>query len=166
MSYLPSIIVLGLLAIVAWRQAVTRHCAENTGPERQAAATMLLIATSVQAVHFVEEAARGFHVAFPAVFGQAPVPFAVFLLFNLTWLVIWFASVPGVSSGRTAALFAAWFLALAGMLNGVAHPLLAAVVGGYFPGLATSPLIGIAGVFLWQRLRQATREAPGTSVAE
>ncbi|MCP5090226.1 MAG: hypothetical protein GY949_04810, partial [Gammaproteobacteria bacterium] len=58
------------------------------------------------------------------------------------------------------AYFAAWFLAIAGMLNGVAHPLLAIAAGGYFPGLITSPFIGAAGVWLWLGLRKATRPAP------
>lgn len=159
MNYLPSIVVLGLLALFAWRLAVTRERGED--PARKAAAIMLLIATVIQAAHFAEEAATGFHIAFPAYFGQAPVPFAVFLAFNLVWLIVWFASIHGVYAGRTAALFAAWFLALAGMLNGIAHPLLAASVGGYFPGLATSPAIGIAGLLLWQRLRRSTRKVPG-----
>lgn len=53
--------------------------------------------------------------------------------------------------------FAAWFLAIAGMINGIAHLLLAISADGYFPGLVNSPFIGIAGVWLWLRLRRATR---------
>ena len=64
--------------------------------------------------------------------------------------------VPGVGAGRRLAFFAAWFLALAGLLNGVAHPAFAVGVGGYFPGLVTSPFIGAAGIWLWLRLRQTT----------
>jgi hypothetical protein len=61
-----------------------------------------------------------------------------------------------VRSARAPALFAAWFLAIAGMVNGIAHPLLAVAAGGYFPGLISSPVIGSAGVWLWVRLRRAT----------
>ena len=169
MNFLPSIIVLGLLALFAWRLAESRALATVDKSDSKSAAVTLLLATLVQSVHFTEEAARGFHVAFPAVFGQPPIPLAYFMAFNLVWLILWLASVPGVYAGHRGALFAAWFLALAGMLNGVAHPLLAAVVGGYFPGLVTSPVIGLAGLLLWQRLRRATREvsasrpsSPGT----
>ena len=56
---------------------------------------------------------------------------------------------------------AAWFLAIAGMFNGIAHPLLAVAAGGYFPGLASSPFIGAASVWLWFRLRSATRPKEG-----
>ena len=94
------------------------------------------------------------------------MPFAGFMAFNLVWLVLWLASIPGVYAGRTAAMFAAWFLALAGMLNGIAHPLLAAAAGGYFPGLVTSPFIGLSALLLWQRLRHATRQIPARPVSE
>mgnify|MGYP001811772706 CR=1 FL=1 len=80
----------------------------------------------------------------------------VFLGFNLVWIAIWVASIPGLRSGSAGAFFAAWFLAIAGALNGIAHPLLAVAAGGYFPGLLSSPLIGAAGVWLWLRLRAAT----------
>ena len=74
----------------------------------------------------------------------------------LVQLGIWVVSVPGLRSARPAAFFAA-FLAIAGMFNGIAHPLLSISAGGYFPGLVTSPLIGGASVGLWLRLRGATR---------
>ena len=166
MGFLPSIIFLGLLAIVAWRLACTRQIARDTDRARKSAATTLLVVTLVQALHFAEEATTGFHIAFPAFFGQPPIPFGLFVGFNLAWLIIWLASIPGVYAGHRAALFAAWFLAVAGMLNGIAHPLLAAVTGGYFPGLVSSPAIGIAGILLWQRLQQATREVSAPSVAK
>ena len=155
MNYLPSIIILGVLACGAWRLAASRAVSTDKRG-RKAAAVMLLIATLVESAHFTEELARAFHVAFPAVFGQPPIPMAFFMAFNMVWLILWLASVPGVNAGHRGAMFTAWFLALAGMLNGIAHPLLAAYVGGYFPGLVTSPLIGFAGLLLWQRLRQTT----------
>jgi hypothetical protein len=56
-------------------------------------------------------------------------------------------------------LFPLWFLGIACALNGLAHPLLALRSGGYFPGLITSPLVGVAGVLLlWRTLRVT---APG-----
>jgi hypothetical protein len=49
-----------------------------------------------------------------------------------------------------------WFLALAMMMNGIAHPLVAVWTGGYFSGLVTSPFVGVAGLWLWRRLVAAT----------
>jgi hypothetical protein len=85
------------------------------------------------------------------------IPLSVFLLFNLLWIGVWIASVPGLRSARSGAFFAAWFLAIAGIVNGIAHPLLALASGGYFPGLWTSPIIGGICVLLWLRLHKATR---------
>jgi hypothetical protein len=117
---------------------------------------MLALATAIQGGHFIEEWATDFHIRFPALFGLDPMPLAFFVAFNLTWIVVWIASVPLLKIGRKAAFFAAWFLAMAGMLNGVVHPLLAVVSGGYFPGLISSPFIGLASIRLWRRLCRAS----------
>jgi hypothetical protein len=62
----------------------------------------------------------------------------------------WYAHV---RLGRGRGL--AWFWALIEIANGCAHLALAAIAGGYFPGLATAPLlIGLGG---WLVLRLRTR---------
>jgi hypothetical protein len=124
--------------------------------ERVTASWALGLATAVQSVHFVEEWATGFHVRFPALFGLEPMPLVFFVAFNLTWIAIWIASIPLLRSARKPAFFAAWFLAIAGMLNGIAHPVMALASGGYFPGLVSSPFIGLVSIYLWRRLKGAT----------
>ena len=156
LSVVPSVTALGLAALAALLLAKRRSSPTRYLPERQAAARALGLAVAVQSVHFAEEAATGFHERLGGVFGLPGMDFSLFLAFNLMWLAIWVISIPGVRSARTPALFAAWFLAIAGMLNGIAHPLLALVTGGYFPGLASSPLIAFASLWLWVKLRAAT----------
>ncbi len=155
-SLIPSIAILGLAALVALQLAVRRPSPAEFRSERTAASRMLALATAIQSGHFVEEWATGFHIRFPALFGLEPMPSTVFAAFNLTWIAIWIVSIPMLRTARVPALFAAWFLAIAGMLNGLAHPLMAVASGGYFPGLITSPFIGLASVYLWRRLRSAT----------
>jgi hypothetical protein len=152
---LASALILGSVAIVAVFLALSRPVSAD-GAARQAAGRALATAVVVQAIHFTEEAATGFEERFPALFGLSPIPFPVFVAFNVAWLLIWIASIAGIRSGRADAFFAAWFLAIAGLLNAVAHPLLAVASAGYFPGLITSPFIGLACVLLWMRLRRAT----------
>ena len=157
LSILPSLLVLGLAALAALALVSSRRSpAENTA-ERVDAARALALAVGAQSIHFAEEAATGFHEQFPALLGLAGMPLSFFVIFNLAWLGIWVASVPGLRSARGAAFFAAWFLSIAGMINLIAHPLLAIAAGGYFPGLLSSPFIGGASVWLWSRLRRATR---------
>ena len=155
LSIVPSIVVLGLVALAAMALARRHQSSEERGPERRAASLALLLATVVQAVHFGEELATGFHEQFPALLGLPPMPLSFFVALNLAWIVIWIAAVPGVQSGKPVAFFAAWFLALAGMLNAIAHPLLALATDGYFPGLVTSPFIGAAALWLWSKLQSA-----------
>ena len=47
----------------------------------------------------------------------------------------------------------AWFWAVIELLNSLAHCALAFAAGGYFPGIATTPLLLAAAAFLISRLR-------------
>ena len=163
-SLLPSIFVLGLAALVAMLLAQNRHSPPAKAAERTTAARALLIATVVQGIHFGEEAATGFHESLPDLFGLPAISFPLFLVFNLVWLGIWFASVPGLRSARPVAFFAAWFLAIAGLINGFAHPVMAISAKEYFPGLVSSPFIFGASVWLWTTLRKSTLSGSNTHI--
>jgi len=156
LNLLPSIVALGLAALFAGYLAWQRRSPPERGVERNAAARALMLALIIQSIHFTEETATGFHDQLPALFGLPGIPFTAFVGFNLAWIAIWIMSVPGLRSARPAAFFAAWFLAIAGSINGIAHPLLALFSDGYFPGLFSSPFIGAASVLLLLKLRKAT----------
>jgi protein-S-isoprenylcysteine O-methyltransferase Ste14 len=115
----------------------------------------------IQVLHVAEEYSTRFYVRFPSELGLAPWSSDFFLIFNLCWLGIWVWAAFGLRAGHTLALFPVWFFAIAAMVNGVAHPLLAARAGGYFPGLLTSPLLGVIGVWLCVRLAAITESRPG-----
>ena len=155
-SVVPSVAVLGLVAIVAVQLALRRSSPAEALRQRIAASTFLGIATAIQSAHFAEEWVTGFHNRFPVLLGLDPMPLSFFVPFNLAWITIWLTSIRFLRLGRRPAFFAAWFLAIAGILNGVGHPIMAIASGGYFPGLITSPIIGLAGLILWQRLQRAT----------
>jgi hypothetical protein len=152
-ALLPSIVVLGSVAIAAAALTFT-HPLRSDQPHDNAARA-LTFTTLCQAIHFGEETLTGFHEAFPALFGLPAIPLAIFVTFNVAWLVVWSASISGLRATRAPALFAAWFLAIAGLINGLAHPLMALAVMGYFPGLVTSPVIGLMAIWLGIRLREA-----------
>ncbi|MBT8089789.1 MAG: HXXEE domain-containing protein [Gammaproteobacteria bacterium] len=156
LSLLPTLFVLGLAALAAIGLAQTRRSPPENAAQRFAAARILTLALVVQGIHFAEEALTGFPERLGALLGLPAMPMSFFLTFNVTWLAIWVVSVPALRAARRAAFFAAWFLAIAGMFNAVAHPLLAIAARGYFPGLASSPFIGAAAAWLWLNLREAT----------
>lgn len=156
LSILPSLLVLGLAAVAAIFLAQNRPSPPENTARRLAASRALALALVVQGIHFAEEALTGFPERLGALLGIPAMPMPFFLVFNLVWLGIWVVSVPGIRSSRTGAFFAAWFLAIAGMFNAIAHPLLAIAANAYFPGLVSSPFIGAAGACLWLRLREAT----------
>lgn len=83
-----------------------------------------------------------------------------FVSFNVFWLVVWALSIRGLSAGRPAPLAALWLFGIAALANGVADPLLSARHAGDFPGLITSPPLGVAGFFPLRRLASVTRGAP------
>lgn len=102
----------------------------------------------LQCVHLAEEWTTGFPQRFPKLFGLTPWPDSFFVPFNAFWIVVWIICVMLLRSHPRVASFPMWFLALASTMNGVVHPLLAMASGGYFPGLWSSPLVGICGVLL------------------
>ena len=57
-----------------------------------------------------------------------------------------------VRPGRGAARALAWAWALIELGNGLGHIALAIAAGGYFPGLATAPLLLAASLWLLSRL--------------
>jgi hypothetical protein len=119
---------------------------------------LVLLGTAIvgQCMHFAEELTTGFHFRFPVLLGLSPWTPGFFVWFNLAWIVVWVLAAFGLRIGLVAALVPVWFLALALLLNGVAHPLMALREGAYFPGLYTSPLVGVIGVLLLRGLRRLT----------
>lgn len=147
---------LTLAAGAALLLALFRRPVGLRADERRRATAVFVVAVTCQALHFSEEYATGFYRQFPEVLGLAAWSSAFFLAFNVSWLGIWTAAAFGLRTGYRPAFFLAWFLAIASIGNGVAHPLLAIRAGGYFPGLLTSPLVGLAGAVLWARLMAIT----------
>jgi hypothetical protein len=120
--------------------------------------TRALVATCLilQGAHFLEEDATRFYQRFPARLGLIPWSATFFVAFNLAWLLVWVLSALGLRSGARVVIFPLWFLAISMMVNGIAHPLLAVDAAGYFPGLITAPMLGVAGAALWMRLVSLT----------
>ena len=86
---------------------------------------------------------------------ERPVAFAIInaalVLFGL-WCY-----VARVRGGHRAARGFAWFWALLETANGIGHCGLALAAGGYFPGLATAPLLLAIGLYLAWRLNASRR---------
>lgn len=106
---------------------------------------------ALQTLHFAEEWRGGFSERFPEALGLALWPNWFFGGFNVFWLCLWAWAIMA-GAARYPARVALWFLTLAAIANGVAHPLLTLAVGGYFPGLYTAPFLGLGGVWLAMRL--------------
>jgi hypothetical protein len=123
---------------------------------RDQTARLFLIGLAAQCLHFMEEFATHFPDRFPPLLGLPAWSAEFFVGFNLAWLSVWILSAVGLQKEYCFALFPIWFFAIASILNGVAHPLLAILARGYFPGLFTSPLVGVLGVLLWRRLEALT----------
>jgi len=166
-NFIPSMVVLGIVGMIAFSLTVNRSWAGENLRLIPGAVRLAVIAVISQAAHFTEEFLTGFHEQFPALFGLAPISVEVFAGFNVAWLAIWSLSIWGLTALRRPALFPLWFLGIGCALNGVAHPALSVFTQGYFPGLVTSPLVGVLGVLLLRRLHAVTRavdQTPGAVV--
>lgn len=147
---------LGLAAAAVLALAMTILRKPNQNPIRQQAVSRIaMIAAAGHLLHSGEEWLTGFAQRFPEFLGLTAWPDQLFVGFNLVWIAIWFVSAKAIP--QRWAFFPLWFMAIGFMGNAVAHPLMAASVGGYFPGLVSAPLSGLLGLFVAQRLLSATR---------
>lgn len=168
-SLLPTAVILGAAAVVALFLTLTRGWADESRRHIRGTVQIAIVAILLQTVHFTEELMTGLHERLPAVFDLAPMSLRFFVTFNVAWLIIWSVSVWGLAARIRVALFPLWFLAIGCIVNAVGHPLLTVLAAGYFPGLATSLIVGVPGVLLLRRLLLVTRSAraaePRSSVA-
>jgi hypothetical protein len=151
-SLLIGTITVDVLLAGALILTLSRAPAWSNVTARRRLANVFAAAIGVQAVHFFEEWATGFHERWPALLGLVPWPASLWVSFNLVWFTLWGLALVGLRARWRAALVPIWLLALACAVNGVAHPLLALAVGGYFPGLWSSPLCGLTAVVFLRRL--------------
>jgi hypothetical protein len=143
-------------AVIALLLTILRRPVDGDLAGRERTARVFLIGLAAQCMHFMEEFATRFQDRFPALLGLPSWSANFFVIFNLVWLMVWILSAIGLRRGYRFALFPAWFFAIGAMANGIAHPILAVVAHGYFPGLITSPIVGVLGVLLWLRLLELT----------
>lgn len=155
-GYIPTIVALGTILVIAALITAARPRLRREVSESRRFAILAAITIAAQTAHVIEELWAGFFVEFPAVFGLPPFTKGAFVTFNVAWLGIWLIAAWRVRAGSILAAWPLWFLALAGTINAVAHPLLALRAGEYFPGLYTAPVIGLFGVVFMRELIRLT----------
>jgi hypothetical protein len=151
-SYLAGTAGLAVLLAAAAALTLARPRLVGDAEALRRLGRVALLAIGVQALHFGEELATGFAARFPGVLGLDPWTTRFFVTFNLTCVGLWLLAVPALRAGWTVGLLPMWFLGLALAANAIVHPVLALRTGGYFPGLLSSPLAGLAGVLLVRAL--------------
>ena len=110
------------------------------------------IAVGVQCLHFLEEYLTGFQTEFPQLFGYTWSD-NQFFIFNLLWIVIFIFNGLGIYYDIKLSYLLVYFFVLVGCIaNGLAHPLLSLMKGGYFPGLFTSILALAVGIVFMSKL--------------
>jgi hypothetical protein len=119
----------------------------------------------VQGAHSIEEYVFGLYEVFaPARFASGLVSNDLatgFAILNVTIVAfgIW-CYAARVGPGRPSAPGWIWAWILLELGNGVVHTTMAVLRGGYFPGVATAPLLFLLALFLATRLLRA-RRSPG-----
>jgi hypothetical protein len=152
LSALSGLIVAALVALLL--TCLRRPVAAADFSEIRLLTALTVVA---QSGHFIEEYRAGFQLSFPQLFGLAAWTDSFFVAFNLAWIILWTLAIVLLPRWPGVAVFPVWFLAIAAMLNGLVHPLLAINAGGYFPGLWSSPVIAVLGFLLLRKLAVATR---------
>ena len=122
---------------------------------------IFLVGIAFQCLHFTEEFITRLYELLPQLLGLPVWSKEFFVTFNLSWIFIWILSAVGIKNNFRAAFIPLWFFAIMMIANGIIHPLLAVAVGGYFPGLITSPIVGILGILILNRLLKMTKQETG-----
>lgn len=131
------------------------HDAEVQVDQQSRNAFILLVA--LQAAHVFEEYSTGLYEwGLPALVSAWIYPSEPrfgFLAANAAFLAfgVW-CYLARVRPGHDSAIFWASLWVIVELFNGLLHPLLALVSGGYFPGLLTAPLLLVVAIFLANRL--------------
>ena len=159
MSFVPSIIALSAMAAVALVITLARGGINADPAALRSAVRIAVLAIACQVLHFAEEAGGELNRRFPEFFGLDPVAMDSFVGVNLVALAVWVLSVVALRGRVSAALFPLWFLAVASVSNALLHPALAIATRGYFPGVLTSPAVGLAGLFLLRGLARITGDS-------
>ena len=117
-----------------------------------------------QTAHSVEErVTRLYEVFAPArfvsgLFGADHATGFIILNAALVLFGFWCWAVPVRGRWRSARSLI-WFWAILELANGTSHSLLALANGGYFPGVATAPLLLVFGAWLALRLTRVPARA-------
>ena len=122
-------------------------------PRPEKVLPLYLGAVAWQLLHFVEEFATGFHRELPPLLGAEPWSDTRFLAFNMVHYALFLVSgVAIMTRTRPLTYFASFFIVVM-FVNGVGHPALALLVGGYFPGLWTGLASPVWAALILGRLR-------------
>ncbi len=115
-----------------------------------------LLTLALQSMHFTEEFLTRFPVRFPKLLGLAVWSDDFFVIFNAAWIAIWALGIAYTSYMPRTTGTVLWFLAIAGIANGIAHPAMSLAAAGYFPGLFTAIPLGLSAVWLARSLARAS----------
>jgi Protein of unknown function with HXXEE motif len=123
-------------------------------PDTKRLMPLYFVSLAWQFVHFIEENQTGFRYRWPAeIFRTEPYGDKQFVAINvLSYAVFILGGVALMVDRREFSLPAVFFAVMGVMFNGVQHPIYAAMVRGYFPGLWTSTVDLVLGPLLLKRL--------------
>ena len=147
---------LSLALLVAVFLTIIRKSEISDVSLRERFVNLFLVGVAFQCLHFAEEFITRLYERLPQLLGLQVLSAEFFVAFNLFWIFIWIFSALGLERNLWIAFIPVWFFAIGMTGNGIVHPLLALAVGGYFPGLITSPIVGIIGAVLLMRLWKLT----------
>lgn len=156
MGFVPSVIALCAMAAVALVVTIVRGGLDADSAALGGAVRVAILTIACQVLHFAEETRGELNRRLPELFELEPVAMSSFVSLNLVAIAVFLLSVAALRAGVSAALFPLWFLAVASVFNALLHPALAFAAGGYFPGLFTSVVVGVAGLLLLRGLARIT----------
>lgn len=134
-TFVPGIILAYILYLVTFYKKL---------PEPSRFLPLYFLALAVQFLHFAEEHATEFEIAFPALFNAPPYSHNLFVSFNMIAYAMFILGGLAIFwKFKPLTLIALFFVSYGVLGNAIAHTVFSIVEGGYFSGLYTSLLYWI-----------------------
>jgi hypothetical protein len=134
----------------------------RAAPDPDRVLPLYLVALATQFLHLTEEFSTEFYRRWPEeIFHAPPMSPKKHVAINMVSYAAFTLGALGIFRRARAAMLIVWFFTLMGVVgNAIQHPLYAAKVKGYFPGLYTSLVYWPLGPALVKRLWEARDAAP------
>ena len=147
--------------VLTWLTYAWLYTQKTSLPDGSEFIPVFFVALAVQFLHFAEEFATGFRTTFPLLYGGAPYPETLFVIFNMfAYCIFTLTCILAFTRNLRFLLVPCLFFIIYGAIgNAISHTWWSLYLQSYFPGLVTAQVFWIVGPLVLHRLLGGAKAA-------